>query len=61
MKTPQTSFRIEPKILRLMDKIISDPPSVAIDGLRGAARNRTELIEVLVKKAAELQAQEKAK
>ncbi len=44
-----------------MDKIIADPPSVAIDGLRGAARNRTELIEVLVKKAAELQAQEKAK
>ena len=49
---PQASFRISKETLETMDRLITNPPSVAIDGLRGAARSRTELIEVLVKKAA---------
>jgi len=45
----------------MMDKLLENPPSVVIDGIRGAARNRTELIEVLVRKAVELQEKEASK
>jgi len=61
VNTPKTSFRLEPKLLKLMDRLITNPPPIIVDGNRGAARNRTELIEVLVRKAAEMQAELKEK
>ena len=53
MKREQTNFRLDAKTLKMMDRLITNPPQAIIDGVRGAARNRTELVEVLVKKAAE--------
>jgi len=61
METKKTNFRLSPKTLKLMDRLITNPSPTIIDGTRGAARNRTELIEVLVNKAAEDLATTKAK
>jgi len=44
-----------------MDRLLADPPAIIFDGVRGAARNRTELIEILVRKAADMQAEERKK
>lgn len=56
-----TAFRLSPKTLKEMDKLITNPLPIIVDSLRGAARNRTELIEVLVHKASELLSEAKAK
>jgi len=53
METKKTNFRLSPKTLKMMDRLITNPSPTIIDGVRGAARNRTELIEVLVTKAAQ--------
>ena len=47
------NFRLHPTTIEAMDRLITNPPAIAIDGLRGAARTRTELLEILVKKASE--------
>jgi len=60
LETKKSNFRLDAKTIRLMDRLITNPPSIIVDGKRGAARNRTELIEVLVRKAAEQQAAENA-
>lgn len=59
MPSPTATFRLDPKTIKAMDRLITDPPAVCFDGIRGAARNRTELITVLVQKA--LEEQEKMK
>lgn len=51
MRTPQHTFRLEKKIIKMMDGLITNPPAVAIDEKLGQPRNRTELVEVLVRKA----------
>lgn len=61
METPKTTFRLEPRVLKQMDRLITNPPSILLDPARGAPRNRTELVEVLIRQAAEVQAAEKAK
>lgn len=61
METPNVNFRLDKATVKGMDKLITNPPSMLIDGQRGAARNRTELVKVLVKKALEAQAAEMAK
>lgn len=61
METKKTNFRLSPKTLKMMDRLITNPSPSIIDGSRGSARNRTELIEVLVAKAAEQLAVNKQK
>lgn len=58
MNTPTTAFRLEKKVVKGMDKLITNPPSIVVDGIRGAARNRTELVELLVKHALKVQEDE---
>ncbi len=55
MKTPTHTFRLDKATIRLMDRLITNPPAILLDSHRGAPRNRTELVEVLVKKASEMQ------
>lgn len=56
MNTPTASFRLDRKTLKVMDRLITDPPPIIIDPKRGGPRNRTELVETLVKLAADAQA-----
>jgi len=48
-----TGFRLSESTLDTMDRLLTNPPPIAFDGDRGAARNRTELIELLVRHAAQ--------
>lgn len=59
MAVVNRTFRLDDKTIKAMDRLITNPPSILIDGQRGAARNRTEVVEVLVKKALEMQAAER--
>ena len=52
MATAKTSFRLSPRLIKLMDALVKDPPAALCDPKRGAPRNRTELIEALVLKHA---------
>lgn len=61
METPKTTFRLDTKTLKMMDRVITHPTEFILDGVRGAPRNRTELIEVLVRKAAEKLAEHQQK
>lgn len=51
MRTPTRTFRLSPGCVKMMDGLITNPPSIAIDADLGKPRNRTELVETLVKKA----------
>jgi hypothetical protein len=51
MRTPTHTFRLEKSVIKMMDRLITNPPAVAIDADLGKPRNRTELVEVLIKKA----------
>lgn len=59
MATPQTTMRLDKKTIKMMDGLITNPPAICIDPKLGQPRNRTELVEVLVKKAHEAQQKEK--
>lgn len=60
METPKTTFRIELEVLRLADRLLEDPPSVVIDADLGKPRNRTELVNNLIRFAGRVAEQEKA-
>lgn len=53
MRTPSHTFRLDKETIKKMDRLITNPPAVAVDEKLGQPRNRTELVEVLVKKAFE--------
>lgn len=55
MDRTQTTCRFSKATVKRMDQLIADPPAELIDALRGGPRSRTELIELLVFKAAEWQ------
>lgn len=61
MAKVKKNYKLDPETVEDMDRLITDPPAIVIDGLRGAARNQSELIRVLVKKAREQQDAEKPK
>ena len=61
MERDRASFKFSSGTLKKMDRLITNPPAIAIDPERGPARSRTELIEVLVAKAVEKQARETKK
>lgn len=52
MNTPTASFRLDRKTLKMMDRLITNPPTMLIDAKRGGPRNRTELVERLIAIAA---------
>ena len=53
MKTPQYSFRLNNRIIKMMDGLITNPPAAVMDETLGKPRNRTELVERLVERAFE--------
>ena len=61
MATPNTTFRFDPKTLKGMERLITNPPSILIDVKRGGPRSRNELVAVLVEHALRVQASEKKK
>lgn len=58
MKTPTTSFRLEKWATKGMDELITNPPSIAVDAKKGEPRNRTELVENLIRAALAAQREE---
>jgi len=61
MATPMTTFRLDKATLRMLDQLVKDPPKEAVSSERGKPRNRTELVENLVKSLAERKARSAAK
>jgi hypothetical protein len=54
MTTTKTSFRMDARTLKLMDKLLKSPPEAVIDPVLGWPRNRTELVKRLIEAAADL-------
>ncbi len=51
MRKLATSFKLTKETIRQMDMLIEHPPPLLVDGINGRARNRTEVIEILVRNA----------
>lgn len=51
MKKYATSFKLTKETIRQMDQLVEHPPPMLVDGIKGKARNRTEVIEILVRYA----------
>lgn len=51
MAFAHTTFRLDPKVVKGMDRLITDPPPSCFDDTRGVPRNRTELVSILIAKA----------
>lgn len=51
LKKYATSFKLTKETIRQMDQLVEHPPPMLVDGINGKARNRTEVIEILVRYA----------